>query len=186
MRSCPFVPCPQFFCLFCESRSCFVEKDDRDSRFLTAASMLPSLVKDGSLTFTELEELNACSQSGDAIAIYEMICEHTDLSHGRAQDKLRIAYAGLSLTPQSSMVQVRKFLDQKWWLYQHHTLHDAARDGGREGIRAILEGLIQGPPIVAGEAATALATVDIMQLPAGGASSCRGSHARIVGAHSQC
>ena len=53
-------------------------------------------------------------------------------------------------------------VDLKWFLFKHHNLYNASTEfGRREGVRAILKMLLDGPGNIATEAILALSQVDM-------------------------
>ena len=54
-------------------------------------------------------------------------------------------------------------MDLKWFLHKHHTLYDVTTVAGRrEGVRAVLTLLLQGPGNIATEAILSLSSVDFL------------------------
>ena len=97
--------------------------------------------------------------------IWEFIAQAVDLRFGVVQDKLQVKYDNLRVSPTDSVAAVAQQVDLKWFFFKHHTLYNVATEfDRREGIRAILKMLLDGPGNIATEAILALSQVDMFPL----------------------
>ena len=104
-----------------------------------AAANLPLVVKTATLTHLEMKELNGLSEAGDSQGIYELIRGWTDVTRGRAQDRIRVKFNDVSLNPTDSLPHVSKQLDLKYYLYSQNTLFgQTTEQDQREAIRSML------------------------------------------------
>ena len=124
---------------------------------IIAANILRT-VKMTSLSLAHQTAVRAFQAAGDGVSMFEYIWRRIDLSHGEAQDKLRIKYVNTKVSPTDSMATVRKQVDTKWWLFKHHTLYDST-NGQREGIRELNVMLLNGPHIIKLGAIAAIANI---------------------------
>ena len=135
-----------------------------------AAAHLPNCIKMQSLTISEQKEINDLAIANDGMAIYEIIMRLTDLTVGRAQDRIRAKFNSIVVKPTDSIESVIQMVDTLWYLFENNTLYDHSNEASqREGIRLVLAKLVSGPDKISTEASMTITTVDTLTLPPKGA-----------------
>ena len=138
----------------------------RQRKAANLADVLSQVIVWSSMLQSDKDELNALISDGNGIDVYARILTHTDISSGKAQDKIRVAYTKVSVTAVSSPTALITAIESKWWLHKMNTLYSLSTpDGVREGIRAVLTMLLEGPPTVAMTAGQALTTLETTDHP---------------------
>lgn len=136
----------------------------RQRQTANLADILSQVLVWSSMRQSDKDEFNRLISDGNGIDVYARILAHTDLKTGKAQDKIRVAYTKVSVAAASSPTALITAIESKWWLHKMNTLYSLdTPDGVREGIRAVLTMLLEGPPTVAinaGQALTSIETTD--------------------------
>ena len=140
---------------------------DRSRKHKAAAAQLPRLVTN--LTLSEQKAVNSMAAADDAPGLFEFIHDLVDLTQGKAQDRVQVKYAEVTVSPTDSYVTVAKSIELKWHLFTLNNLFNKETDAGiRVGMRAVHAMLVKGPPTAASAAAIGLTQVDHSPLPPGG------------------
>ena len=140
----------------------------RQKKAANLADVLSQVVVWAPMLQSDKDELNTLISDGQGIDVYAWIMVHTDLRVGKAQDKIRLAFNKVTVNAASSVTALITAIESKWWLYKTNTLFSIdTPEGVREGVRAVLTMLLEGPPTVAMTASQALTVIETSVIPDG-------------------
>ena len=101
------------------------------------ADMLYALVKWDSLLHEDRNMITQWINDGDARAYYAWIIASTSIHEGKAQDKLRVAYAKVAVSATDSPQALIRAMQTKWFLFKNNTMYAReTQDGLKEGLQS--------------------------------------------------
>ena len=127
----------------------------------TICDMLYALVKWDSLLHEDRNLITAWVNEGDARAFYAWLIAATSILEGKAQDKLRVAYAKVTINATDSPQALIRAMQTKWFLFKNNTMYAReTQDGLKEGLRDLYTMMLNGPERVASHFATKLSEIE--------------------------
>ena len=128
----------------------------RNKDLAMVADLLPQTINMKALLLFERKEINKYINDGSGEKVYAWIVNAVDITKGRAQDRIRIAYCDVTVKNVKSADQIIAAVELKWWLYTAIM----PRKPDYEGVREILVMLLGGPMAIRTNAANGLTTIE--------------------------